>query len=29
LQYALVFGVGFPVLGLVIALLTLRGKRFG
>lgn len=27
LQYALVFGVGFPVLGLVIALLTLREKR--
>jgi Na+-transporting NADH:ubiquinone oxidoreductase subunit NqrE len=29
LQYALVFGVGFPVLGLVIALLTLREKRLG
>jgi EmrB/QacA subfamily drug resistance transporter len=29
LQYALVFGVGFPVLGLVIALLTLRENRLG
>jgi Na+-transporting NADH:ubiquinone oxidoreductase subunit NqrE len=29
LQYALVFGVGFPVLGLVIAFLTLREKRLG